>query len=412
MRLNRELAPSGIPIRTRDIVSCLGRTSSAKTEALKDRLRLLLGHDHAFLYSTGRAAMTALLTGMSEITADKNRQFVVIPSYTCYSVPASITKAGLSVLVCDINPHTLDYDETQLESLDWSSVLAIVSSNLYGLPNNLAYLERIAHSNGAFMIDDAAQCLGATQSGRAVGSFGDAGILSFDKGKVVTSVNGGVIVTNSSAISKQLTIHYSAIRDRSRVVRLAEVAKLFVYALLINPALYWIPERLPFLKLGQTVYDDSFPIERYIDRLAPVVVAQLDRLTYLNCDRKSKAARYGAALSEEGSLRKIRVYDDADPVYLRYPVRLIDAAVRENFLRSYRQLGCRVSYPSCVVDIPDVQENLTVHNHACNAGRAVASQIVTLPTHHFVTDRDIREICLGLAESQGLHGNPQQENAA
>jgi dTDP-4-amino-4,6-dideoxygalactose transaminase len=375
---------------------------------LKDRLKLLTGQHHALLYSTGRAAMTALLISMSEVTVDKNRKFVVIPSYTCYSVPASVIKAGLNVMVCDIDPDTLDYDRTQLESLDWSTVLAIVSSNLYGIPNNLDYLERIAHSNGAFMIDDAAQCLGATASGRAVGSFGDAGILSFDKGKVVTSINGGVIVTSSSLLLDRLRTDYSAIHDRSGKTRLVEFSKLILYAILINPSLYWIPERLPFLKLGQTVYDDTFPIERYIDRLAPVVVAQLNRLSALNSDRKGLAARYSSGIVEEGALRHIRLSEAANPVYLRYPVRITDAAARLRFLTTYRQLGCRASYPSCIVDIPEIQGNITVHNNSCEAGRTVADQLVTLPTHQFMTDRDVRNICHGLAELQRDQGTPKQ----
>lgn len=408
MRLKRELPPSGNRLPIRDILSCLGSSAPASQEVLRNSLTLLTGHDNAFLYSTGRAAMTALLTSMSAINTDSSRQFVVIPSYTCYSVPASVLKAGLRVLVCDIDPHTLDYDRTQLESLDWSTVLTIVSSNLYGIPNDLAYLEHLAHSNGAFMIDDAAQCLGATAFGRAVGSFGDAGILSFDKGKVVTSVNGGVIITSSSSLADRLTMEYSSVPSPSRVTLLAEIAKLFVYAIFLNPTLYWIPESLPFLRLGQTIYDDEFPTERYIDRLAAVVVPQLDRLEHLNNDRNSIASRYSFGTSEMGTLRNIGVSESAEPIYLRYPVRITNSRLRLNFLKSYRKLGCRASYPTCIVDIPGIEGKIAVHNDTCQAGRAVAGQLVTLPTHQFVTDRDIREICAGLSQLQGIPGQSHQ----
>ncbi|MCG8081161.1 MAG: DegT/DnrJ/EryC1/StrS family aminotransferase, partial [Candidatus Thiodiazotropha taylori] len=119
--------------------------------------------------------MTALLAAVKLQNSGNDRDEVIIPAYTCYSVASSVINAGLRIRLCDIDPRTLSYDEQQLRQLDFSRVVGIVSANLYGLPNDLPMLEKLAESEGILLIDDAAQSLNAKIDGRYLGSFGDAG---------------------------------------------------------------------------------------------------------------------------------------------------------------------------------------------------------------------------------------------
>ena len=154
--------------------------------------------------STGRAAMTLAFQAMKRAARDPNRVEVIVPGYTCYSVPAAIERAGLVPRLCDVDPATLSPDLESLADLDFGRVLAIVSANLYGLPNALDDLESLARRHGIFMLDDAAQALGARYQGRPVGSFGDVGLFSFDKGKNITTLQGGVLVSDSASLSDAL----------------------------------------------------------------------------------------------------------------------------------------------------------------------------------------------------------------
>src|SRR5262249_57497216 len=74
-------------------------------------------------------------------------------------------------------------------------VVVCVVPGLYGLPADLVAMESIARTAGAFLIDDAAQCLGATRDGKAGGTFGDAGFYSLGRGKGITTMGGGILVT-------------------------------------------------------------------------------------------------------------------------------------------------------------------------------------------------------------------------
>jgi len=394
----RTLAPSGSPIRLRELLACVTAIGKPSADTLRRALCTELGVKHAFLMANGRGAMSLLLRSLASLQPDRERRYVVVPSYTCYSVAASALMAGLDVLVCDIDEDTLCYNHEQLESIDFGQVLAIVSANLYGIPDRLPELETLAKQHGVFLIDDAAQCLGATVAGRRVGTFGDAGILSFDKGKIITSINGGVIVTNNDALAEKLTAAHKELQPLPVATRMTELVKLGVYFSLLNPWLYGIPANLPFLKLGATRYEDDYPLQHYFDGLAPLALAQFQRMAEINANRKACAAIYEAQLPRTPMLATINPVANSEPVWLRFPIRIRDAAAREEFLNKNRTKGCSASYPLSIAEVPEIRERIIVHNGASQGGRTIAGQIVTLPTHAFVSDNDIAGICDSLTQ--------------
>ena len=337
--------------------------------------------------------MTVTLSALAKGERFGKRRTVVMPSYTCYSVAASILKAGLDILVCDIEPRSADYDWDQISTINFDETLAIVSSNLYGIPNQLSRLEELAQENGIAMVDDAAQCLGATCDDRPVGTFGDAGILSFDKGKVVTSINGGVAITADTDLGERLAGELQNVPRTSARSRVLDLIKLQAYFLLLRPSLYWIPKSLPFLGLGRTQYDEEFPLERYFDSLAPLAIAQLGRLQALTEERREKASLYVELLRESKALATIEPAAGCEPVYLRFPLRVSDQSARRRILETCSRLGCSISYPSAIPDVNELQGRISVHNNACEGGRTLARQILTLPTHSSVNSADIHSIC-------------------
>ena len=78
---------------------------------------------------------------MRATIGDSTRNEVIIPAYNCYSVPAAIQRAGLKPRLCDVRPATLGIDTDKLAGRDYSRVLAVLSANLYGVPNDLGAIE-------------------------------------------------------------------------------------------------------------------------------------------------------------------------------------------------------------------------------------------------------------------------------
>lgn len=323
--------------------------------------------------------------------APPDRDEVVIPSYTCYSVAASIAKAGLRPRLVDISPETLDYLPDSLAGTDFSRVLAIIATSLYGLPNDLPSLGALARRHGVFLIDDAAQAMGAAVGERWSGAWGDAGLFSFDKGKNVSAIDGGVVVTNSPDLAGALRDEMADLPRTGPAASGLHIAKALAYFTLLRPWLYGIPSRIPQLALGKTVYTTDFPLAHADPSLAALGLVMMRRLDDFTTARRANAAAWLEGVRRIPGLQAIEPVAGATPVYLRMPVLLPDTASRDRAVRDLVSagIGATGSYPRSLADVPEVQSALANPLASASGGRAVAARILTLPTHPFVTRADI-----------------------
>lgn len=379
------LAPAGVRLHLTDLGAGirLGLEKGCASTLVR-QLAHAATRDDAWLFSTGRAAMTVALQAIRSAPGLTGRSEVVIPGYTCYSVAAAVQRAGLTPRLCDVDPYTLSLDPDSLQRIDFGRVLAVISANLYGLPNRLLEIENLARANGAFMIDDAAQALGARYMDRAVGAFGDAGLYSFDKGKVITTLQGGALVAGREFRALIVNQLAEASKTTSLTVTLALLAKLAVYVAGLHPSIYDMVRRLP-LGLGTTPYDTHFPIRGYSRVLAGVALQQLRRLDSLNEVRRRNAAGLTMALTGCRSIKPVWPLPEARPVFVRYPV-LVDARSRQDLITAFEQggIGATGSYPAALIDVPQVKQLLPQDQAVTPGAREVAGRIVTLPTHGYV----------------------------
>ena len=117
MRIGRTLPPAAAPIYPGDILSGIqglfnGHRELGRFETeLKDYFQV----KHCFLLSSGKATLSLILQALRDIQPERDE--VLIPAFTCYSVPSAIIRSGLRIKLCDINPDTLDFDYDQLSRL-------------------------------------------------------------------------------------------------------------------------------------------------------------------------------------------------------------------------------------------------------------------------------------------------------
>ena len=381
------LAPAGTPVTLRDLAhGALGTLHGPeRDDLLAARLRELAGLPHAWPTSSGRAAMTVILKAMRASANDSARDEVIIPAYTCYSVPAAIERAGLRPRLCDIDPATLSLDAERLRDQDFSRVLAVVSANLYGLPNDLAAIETICRQRGVYFLDDAAQALGARVADRPVGAFGDAGIYSFDKGKIISTIQGGAIVCASGALAARIAEQVGALPASRPAERAANFLKLGIYSVFLRPALYPLIRMLPFTGLGHTPYETRYPVTTLSRFQSAVALRLLARLDELAAVRRHNAASLQAALQPLPAIEQFRSVSGALAAFARYPVRMVEPGRRQELIGALNRagIGATASYPSCLADVPEVRARLRAGNTDWPAARRIASTIVTLPTHAY-----------------------------
>lgn len=382
------VAPAGTPTRVADFAAATSRflVNRSNEEELRNSLRTYTGEGAVYFANTGRAAMTLLAEAIKAEYGTRNRFEVILPAYTCYSVAASFLRAGLRIRVCDIDPLTLSYDRKALSSTPTENALAIVTANLYGLPNDLHHISEFAQQHSLLMIDDAAQSLGAKIGTNQVGSFGAAGLFSFDKGKVITSMQGGSLVIRDSRLNSRFRGLLANIPPTTLTQSLVDYAKYAAYVTMLNPRLYWLTGLMPFLGLGRTRYETDFPITSYSSRLAGIAASYLPHLEKLQSDRTATAEEIGAALQGD-TYQTIRTLPDAVPAWIRLPVL---AANRDTRIAAISRLndegiGASRSYPFCLTDVPEIKDALVL-SHDTPGARSVADRLFTVPTHRYMTE--------------------------
>jgi perosamine synthetase len=383
MKLGRTLPPAAAPITWRDVGRGLaGSLSPDRTRrAREEEIRRAFGVDHVFLVSSGSAALTLALEAMKTRSA---RTGVVIPAYTCFSVPAAVLAAGLRPIPCDINPSTFDFDHALLRQTISADTLCVVAHHLFGVPSDIGRLRGLCEANGCFLLEDAAQAMGVEYDGRKLGTMGDVGIFSLGRGKNITCGSGGILVTRNASLGDAVAEQYHRLRSPDPSQALADVVKLVLMTVFVRPRLYWIPAAMPFLHLGETTFPTDVPVHRMSGMKAGLLRGWRARLDRCNGVR-SETARYFShrlplALARGGT-----------HPYLRLPFRVKNASEKHKLytLSRRRGLGLSAAYPTPISEIPGVR---IADGRQFPSAKRVAASLVTIPTHHLVSDGDMTAI--------------------
>jgi len=386
----RLVAPAGAPLPVRTALPSV-LPSAGDDRGLAKLLGKRLGVQNPFFVSSGRAALAVLLRALQQ---GSDRREVVLPAYTCFSVPSAVARVGLVIRLCDVDPKTLDLDLNALVQLDLGKALRIVPSGLYGMPGDLSALEQIARDSRTFLVDDAAQCLGATKEGRPCGTFGDAGFYSLGRGKGITTMGGGILVTRRDDLARRIEQEVSTLPRPAAWNVCAAVVSSLVYAAMLRPSRYWLLDHVPFLELGASHFEPDFPIAQlsaYQRRLARRLLPLLDSYNRI---RREHADQLRAGIEGVEGIEVPRPLEGANPVYLRFPILTRDESHRARLLRGFREAGivASPSYPTSIGDIPGIATYLAPDQEPCPGARSIATRILTLPTHPWVTTRDIEHM--------------------
>jgi dTDP-4-amino-4,6-dideoxygalactose transaminase len=376
--MKRWLPPAAAPLTVGDLwqgvmgLFCAERARRRVVAEMKD----YFGVRHLFFVSSGKAALTLILRGLATLS---NRKQVVLPAYTCFSVPSAVVRAGLSIRLCDLAPDGFDYDPRLLDDAAGDATLCVVASHLFGRPADVEGIRRLCAPRGIYVVEDAAQAMGGVlggSNGRKLGTIGDVGFFSLGRGKNITCGSGGVIVTDSDVVAAAIALQYNALPETGWAAGVAELIKLALMMLFIRPVLYGLPAKLSWLKLGETIFETDFPMRRLAGHNMGLLWNWKMRLEQSNAARTQTGLHYRALWGET-----------SPPIaWLRFPLLLSDRAARDRFYAVARTLGVSRMYPTALHQIPQIQEQFQGLDYP--RARDVAARLVTFPTHVGVERKD------------------------
>lgn len=240
-----------------------------------------VGRKYGIAVSNGTAALEVAVQALGIQRGDE----VIMPTFTIISCAMAVTKLGAVPVFVDSDLSSWNMKVEEIETKITDRTKAIMVPHLYGLPVEIDQVLQIAEKYSLMVIEDAAEMHGQTYRGKACGSFGNVSTFSFYPNKLVTTGEGGMIVTDNEELA-----------ERCRIIR-----------------------NLCFTKDVRYVHDEISDNYRFTNLQAAVGLAQLERLDEF-IERKRAIGKYYTERLHgvDGLILPIEHTDYADNIYWVY----------------------------------------------------------------------------------------------
>lgn len=314
-----------------------------------------MGCKHAITCCNGTVALHLPLLALDIKEGDE----VIVPSLTYIATANAVRYCGATPVFADCLPDTWNIDTDDIKRKITSKTKAIIPVHLYGNPCDMDGINYIAKEHGLFVIEDAAECHGAEYNGKKAGMLGKVGTFSFFGNKVITTGEGGMIVTDDDDLSEKMRLYKGQGMDPHKR--------------------YW------------------FKVTGYNYRMtnieAAIGLAQLENIDKLIEAREKVAAWYFEELA--GVQRYIsfqKVTEKAKNVWWMFSILLNDkcAVSRDKLMELMQKDGIETRplfYPMHIMP-PFYNKEA-----GCKVAESISAQGVNLPTHAALTREDVKFIC-------------------
>lgn len=152
--------------------------------------------------SSGTSALHLSLLALEIGVGDE----VIVPSFTFISTANAVTFTGAKPVFVDSEPSTWNINPVEIKKAITAKTKAIIPVHVYGHPANMTPILDIAREYNIAVVEDAAEAHGALYKGKKVGSLGDMGMFSFYGNKIITTGEGGMIVTDNNDLAEKIRI--------------------------------------------------------------------------------------------------------------------------------------------------------------------------------------------------------------
>lgn len=168
-----------------------------EVERFEEEMARYAGRRYGIAVSSGTAALDVAVASLDIGPGDE----VIVPTFTIISCITQVLRSGATPVFIDVDKDTWNIDVTQVEERITPRTRALIVPHTYGLPADMTPLLDLAGQYGFHIIEDAAEAHGLQYRGRPCGSFGTLSTFSFYPNKLITTGEGGMIVTNDKALA-------------------------------------------------------------------------------------------------------------------------------------------------------------------------------------------------------------------
>jgi perosamine synthetase len=169
-------------------------------KAFEERWAAYCGASFGVAVTNGTAALQIAVRALGLEPGSE----IILPSYTIICCVTAILEAGCVPVLVDAEPDTWCMDLDQVEAKITPRTRAIMPVHMFGHPVDMRRLRALAQKHDLAVIEDAAEAHGAEVEGRRVGGLGDMGCFSFYANKIITTGEGGMVVTTNPTFAERL----------------------------------------------------------------------------------------------------------------------------------------------------------------------------------------------------------------
>jgi len=182
-------------VATRSLFRFYGFVPPQKARTFEEEFQKFMGVKYALGVTSGTAALHVAINALGVGPGDE----VILPAETWHSDYNAIVMAGALPVFCEID-ETFAMDPEDLKRKITPQTKVVMPSHLSGTVADMDKIMAIAHEHNLKVLEDSAEAIGAKYKGKRTGSIGDIGIYSFQTAKMMTSGEGGCVITNDPAL--------------------------------------------------------------------------------------------------------------------------------------------------------------------------------------------------------------------
>ena len=171
-------------------------------DAFEKEFANFCGTKYALACSNGTVTLHLAMRALNIGPGDE----VIMPTFTYIATANAVAYCGAKPVFVDSEEGSWNIDPFEIEKAITSNTKAIIPVHIYGLPSNMDKIMNVSHKFGIPVVEDAAEAHGAMWDGKRVGSIGEIGSFSFFGNKIITSGEGGMLVTDNEDLYRKMKL--------------------------------------------------------------------------------------------------------------------------------------------------------------------------------------------------------------
>lgn len=309
-----------------------------------------VGRRHAVATCNGTVALHLALAGLGVGPGDE----VIVPALTYVATANAVAYCGAEPVFADSEPGTWCISAESVERLLSPRTRGLVAVHLYGHPCDMGPLLELARARGLWVLEDCAEAHGAEYRGRPAGALGDASMFSFFGNKVITTGEGGMVLTDDDRLAQRWRLLRNQGMDPGRH--------------------YWHPA------LGFNY--------RMTNIQAAIGLAQMERAEQLVGDRRRVASWYRERFADTPGLTLPIEAATCRSVFWLYSVLVDEPTVRDRLMDRLAEAGIETRpFFHPVHEFPMYRDRRS--DAGCPVARSLSGRGINLPTSSYLMEEDV-----------------------